>query len=503
MLSLNQLNSAVNLPASLVIRDTEDQGRGIFTKKPIRRGKRIIACPPYSFGVGGITVDDVRALCHHCACKIYTGNPVVCNDCMVVGYCSSKCLVAALPLHKFECKGIAELEKLRAKPGRYLSSERDDHRRFWPPVEPLLVARAINKKILQSSEQGSCLSMYDLDASKVPLSTNVAYDFVKRYVRYLVPKNVSDDEIYQTFCRFTNNSATIKCHQDTSAQGIYLEYCLLNHMCRPNCGWEGENGNVSVFALQDIERNSQLGISYLGFRYGINLREIRRKELKKGWSFDCSCSLCLEEEKVGSRCWLLDQKKRSLIAPWSRQHANKVMDDGWDKLCQSFRLKNPQAIQLLEMSLEEQVGVLDTVNIILILTAIFLLYKCSLFHELCRRGMSHFQSIGEEGMNALFEYGTMTEIEYVTLDIHACCQELGYWKEADELSDLMQKLFPKVPSADVLHENRKQQGLNYDKGVIIQIQKDLAATLGSGEIVTPQQVSSCVAKLCYTISRGQ
>ena len=505
MLSLSKLNSAANLPSSLVIRDTKDQGRGIFTKKSIKRGKRIFASLPYSFGVGGITVENVRVLCHHCLCKIRSGNPVVCNSCKVIGYCSRKCLTAALPLHQFECKGIAELEKLRGKPGPYMTTERDDLRPFWPPNEVLLVARAINKRILQ---QDSGLSMHDLaPPMTMPLQKGEGLNLLKQRVRYLVPSYVSDDDIYQIFRRMTNNSAKVESPRDISATAIYLEYSLLNHMCRPNCGWEQEYGKMWVFALQDIEPNSQLGISYLSFRYDINLREIRRQELKEDFGFDCSCYVCLEEEKVGSKYWLLDQKKRSLIAPWSRQWADKVMHNGWEKICQSRRMSDSQAIRLLELAIKDQVVVLDKVNIVLILTAIFLLYKCSLERELCRKAISHFNLIGKKGMNALFvEYGTMTVIEYVTLDIKACCEELGYMKEADEISNLMMTLFPKVPSGDKVCDIQWEQGLKYDKdylSTVKRIQDDMVAPSASGKVVTPQQVSSYIAKLCRKIGKGQ
>ena len=325
-------------------------------------------------------------------------------------------------------------------------------------------------------------------------------------MRSLVPSSVSDDKIYETFRRMTNNSAKVESPRNTSATAIYLEYSLLNHMCRPNCGWEQEYGKMWVFALQDIEPNSQLGISYLSFRYDINLREIRRNEWKESFGFDCSCFLCLEEEKVGSKYWLLDQKKRSLIAPWSRQWADKVMKNAWEQLCHSRSMNGPQAIRLLELAMKDQVPVLDKVNIILILTAIFLLYKCSLERRLCQKAMSHFTSIGEKGINALFEYGTMTAIEYVTLDIKACCEELGYMKEANEISDLMMALFPKVPSGDTVCDSLWEKGLKYDKdyvSTVKRIQDDMVAPSASGRVVTPQHVSSYIAKLCRKISEGQ
>ena len=91
----------------------------IFTEKSIRRGKRIFASKPYSFGVGGITVENTRAICHliHCLSKVRSATPVVCRDCNVIGYCSKECSTAARALHNLECKGIAELERLRRKGG--------------------------------------------------------------------------------------------------------------------------------------------------------------------------------------------------------------------------------------------------------------------------------------------------------------------------------------------------------------------------------------------------
>ena len=71
-----------------------------------------------------------------------------------------------------------------------------------------------------------------------------------------------------------------------------------------------------MYALQDIARDSQLGISDLNPGICVYERVARRKELKKSFSFDCQCYICLKEE-VGSEYWLLDQQKQSLIAPFT------------------------------------------------------------------------------------------------------------------------------------------------------------------------------------------
>ena len=179
------LNSATNLPSFLVVRGTKDQGRGLFTKKSIKRGKRIFASPPYSFGIGGITIDDTRALCHHCFLRIRSGDPVVCSDCKVVSYCSRECLAAALPLHIIECNKVARLEKLRGSE-QYRIVEQDDLRSYWPPNVSLLVAHLINKKALHCEQsEGSFIGVHDLALLKtIPLPREV-FDILKQCVRYL------------------------------------------------------------------------------------------------------------------------------------------------------------------------------------------------------------------------------------------------------------------------------------------------------------------------------
>ena len=207
----------------------------------------------------------------------------MCSDCKVVSYCSRECLAAALPLHKIECKGVARLEKLRGSE-QYRIVEQDDLRSYWPPNVSLLVAHLINKKALHCEQsEGSFIGVHDLALPKtIPLPREV-FDILKQCVRYLVPSNVGDDEIYQTFCRVVNNSVDVVYPDDTMTTAIYLEYSLLNHMCKPNCGWEQEYGKVCVFALQNIEPNSQLGISYMSFRYDINLRDTTKGIEREIW----------------------------------------------------------------------------------------------------------------------------------------------------------------------------------------------------------------------------
>ncbi len=98
------------------------------------------------------------------------------------------------------------------------------------------------------------------------------------------------------FCAIGANAATISSPPNTSTVGLYVEYSLLNHMCKPICGWEEKNGAISVFALEDIKAGDQLRISYLLPKYCLYLREVRRKELVDVFGFLCYCDVCLGEE---------------------------------------------------------------------------------------------------------------------------------------------------------------------------------------------------------------
>lgn len=440
------------LPSFLRVKNVDDQGKGIFTmNKFIPRGKTIFTSMPYSFGIGGINVDDVKGLCHHCLkMMLDTTASVACSSCRVVGYCSQACLDSGKSLHLMECDGLVKLEEFRGKMPEMSDSQ--DGRLYWPPPQVMIIARTINRRLLTDENTGSredeWLS-HIISHHTLPSYAATGYLEVKRLVRYLIPASVTDDKIYQTFCAVNINSADVMCPRDTSASALYFEYSLLNHMCQPNCSFENDNSAVSVYALQDIQPESQLCISYLNQRARINVREIRRKILNDSFGFDCRCSVCMDEEVVGSKWWLIDQKKRSLIAPWSRETANEIMEQGWKVTCESECLEKVRAVVLLETTLEVQKLFLDKMNISLILTVWQLLRNYSLLHEY-RKGIAHLASLGMVGLSAFFEYASITEIGEIVKIVVRCCEALGMTSDAIKLDKLFLNFFPKVPSSDKL-----------------------------------------------------
>ena len=418
---------------------------------------------------------DVRALCHHCLVKV-NSTPFICKLCQVVGYCSKMCRSAAQSLHAMECRGILELEKCRPN-HVHTSSSPSDCTKCWPPIHALMVARIINKQILADKKQqsGDCISFLS-HSDKLPFVQEMQFSGMKRYVRQLVPNQVSDDEIDRIFCAVGANAATISSPPDTSAVGMYVEYSLLNHMCKPNCGWEMNDGAISVFAHEDIRAGDQLGISYLLPEYCLYLREVRRKELVDVFGFDCCCDVCLGEEIIGSKYWLLDKQKRAFITPWSPQMIQDVMDRAWEILRphRFFILPPSEIIQILEDEIKIQKQCLEKSNVIRVMTVKTLIGKYGEHGEM-EKAVNCFMSIGESGMNTLIEYGTVIDATEVVDMIGDFCLQLGRMEECHQMAQLMKRIVPKWrPHAVELHKSPRskynkhtQDKETYERGAVL------------------------------------
>ena len=161
---------------------------------------------------------------------------------------------------------------------------------------------------------------------------------LEEYVRLLVPEEISNPEIQLALRAISINAGTVgNSPPGTMIVAVYNnEYCLLNHMCKPNCEIEvEEDGTVAVYTIDDVKAGEQLGISFVTREYYMNVREVRRAKLSECFSLNCNCFVCRGEMIPGSKLWLLEQQKSSLIAPWSHAMARQTMVKGWELLCES------------------------------------------------------------------------------------------------------------------------------------------------------------------------
>ena len=454
----------LNLPASLEIRRGTGASRfvGLFAKKPIQRGTRLFSREIHTAGIGGYTLKDVRSVCHHCLEVITNTLPTVCRKCRVVGYCSHECLIAARPLHKLECKGITKLEKLRGKVTLKIPRPSSWLERCWPPAHALLAAHIINKSILKEDQDASdWINYVPIPETLPPIKASV-FSQLEEYVRLLVPEEISSEEIKHALRAISTNAATI----GGSPPGTMIiaaynrEYCLLNHMCKPNCEIDREeDGTIAVYTVDDVKAGEQLGISFVTREYYMNVREVRRAKLNECFGLDCNCFVCRRETQRGSKLWLLEQQKSSLITPWSRAMARQTMVKGWELLCDSNNpslANSPSKIaEILEPAVESQKEILDRRNVIFVLTATTL---CLMYCRMKESEMAidaYYRYLGPVGIASLKEYGTRRDAADITSNICIHFFDLERMVEFSDMFKLTQKLHPRrlfhKPLCDILH----------------------------------------------------
>jgi dimeric dUTPase (all-alpha-NTP-PPase superfamily) len=395
-----------------------------------------------------------------------------------------------MALHAMECKGLVQLETLRGHAGTAYTVTTDDQTLYWPPPIAVTIARALNKQLLLGSDwDENWIEYFAWNDSHVKMK---AYPLMYPYIRMLVPSDTSDRDIYRAFCAVGINSAGIDhIPSGTSAMALFMEYSLVNHMCRPNCGWEMENGSICVFAARDIEAGAELGITYIIEEFYLNVREIRRAKLRQNFGFDCRCSVCLGEEIPGSPYWLVDQQKRSLIAPWSIEMAKKVMDKGWEVLCTSRRaeLTPTQAIQMLEPAQAVINRILDQRNIIVILVTRRLI---SMYMEVgeYEKAVKQFELVIKKNVDVITDvYGTERYTHSILCDVHFCLLQLGRMKESMPMAKRMHQLYPKVPSTDTVLDACDGLGITVNQLASKSAAGMMEEALNSGSLCLPDGVN--------------
>ena len=91
------------------------------------------------------------------------------------------------------------------------------------------------------------------------------------------------------------NSKTLYFSEEPISYGLWYYPSLFNHSCIPICFVFGFGDILIITALNDIEPNSELFISYF---YNNDMPYDKRQEyLKQFHNFDCYCELCNYEKK--------------------------------------------------------------------------------------------------------------------------------------------------------------------------------------------------------------
>ena len=104
-----------------------------------------------------------------------------------------------------------------------------------------------------------------------------------------------------------------KIHFNAFPTGIYLNFAMTNHSCKPNSiKWvEGSHGNGNhseLRACEEISEGEEITIGYISKRE--LLHEERQDYLYKQFRFKCACFLCnatkLKDGKMNDLCIKLE-----------------------------------------------------------------------------------------------------------------------------------------------------------------------------------------------------
>ena len=430
----------------------------LVAKEPIERGTRLFTREIYAAGISGKTVSDIRSVCHNCLAKIGDAPPVVCRECKIVSYCSIECLQAARSLHAMECNGIIDLEKLRGKEVLDVPSHSRwlvDQEQYWPPAHALLAARAINRRAM-TVDQGATDWIDYVSIPGVTEPTKVE-QFAKmlEYIRLLVPDHISDHEITQSLIAACVHFSVVEDSPiNTYNIALYnVEYYLFNHKCKPNCEIEKVDDRFAMYTIEDIQKGEILAISLVKYNYFMNVREVRRPRLFHCFNFECFCYLCRGETEPGSKLWLLEKQKSSLIAPWSFSMARHMMVKAWEVLieCDNALKNSPlEYTEKLGSCFETQKLILDPRNVMYILTATALLLKYCQAKAYAKAVDIFHKCLSFKGLKAMAEYGTRMVVAEITGAVSVSLFELNMIEQFHALFQLTQKIHPRHPSCKEL-----------------------------------------------------
>ncbi|GAA5972982.1 hypothetical protein JCM11641_000350 [Rhodosporidiobolus odoratus] len=304
-----------DLPPFLEVREFPRRGRGVVAKKALSPGTTLLSTTPL------ISVLDNRNLqtrCSFCFCAADDTTTQKCLSqcslCHLVQYCSSTCQTADWKLHKHECKALRTASKSASRGNRN-----------FPDTPVRALARLLWKKEIQGEKLWR--EVESLQTHRQSLSPGEQERFfhlsvaLAQYVgsQEIVARAVggSGSGMMDLCSRFAANSFSLTSPTDVSNIGVSISplTALFNHSCAPNAvvvfpdfPSRKSTKHMAVVALRDIATGEEVVTSYIDI--GLP-KELRQKELKQRYYFDCDCSACKGDRTAVDPREALDCGKKS------------------------------------------------------------------------------------------------------------------------------------------------------------------------------------------------
>lgn len=217
--------------------------------------------------------------CNYCTRK---GNLQCCSKCHSTFFCSHDCFLNAWIQYHHELCSSAE------------SMEKENNVNRWLLERTAFTVKSFNSSQQQLNQQHelSMNAFYSLELKQEEETTTELDQFLQKST---MKTNNTIQGLSDLWQRIQISSFPITdpdMHLDTVAVGVFpITSQYVRHSCRPNTGLIYKQGHQLLVALQDIEPNTPITISYVDL---MATKQQRQEALMNrfGFDFKCDCARC-------------------------------------------------------------------------------------------------------------------------------------------------------------------------------------------------------------------
>ncbi|KAF9475469.1 SET domain-containing protein [Pholiota conissans] len=303
-LGLNSNGLYASIPPSLEVRESQDKGRGLYSKHARKPGDVLLSVKPH---VAALSVAKLEGYCSNCF-GAKKNSLQRCTGCKVVYYCDSKCQNKDWAFHKHECTAIQ----------RWSASAKSSNAN--EPVIPADAIRCLARIVWRKQKLGldsiwakeiDALQSHRTSLSKDPnaqdsqMYAQLAHALVN-FLGLTSPQDMAEygmqnaADLVDLISRLTTNTFTVSTPSlEPLGACVSPTVALINHSCDPNAvvvfpraGGEARKLDeplMQVIALKYIAADDEILTSYIDTTLP---RERRQKILRETYHFTCNCTLC-------------------------------------------------------------------------------------------------------------------------------------------------------------------------------------------------------------------
>ncbi|KAJ4479084.1 hypothetical protein J3R30DRAFT_3702122 [Lentinula aciculospora] len=285
------------LPVYVEVRHSEVNGRGVWTKSPIKAGSVIFVTRPYA---SALSTPNLLSYCSSCFASSSNDSMSRCTKCRIAHYCDSTCQTNDWAIHKFECTSLENWDQ--AAPSSDIAPPSDAVRCL---SRMLWKTRKRGFDTIQAREIANMQShRLSLKPSAFETHTYLAHSLVQ-YMGLTSPADMaqysllSAADLVDTISRFVTNTFTVTDPTLIPLGAVVSPVvALINHSCDPNA--------VVVFPRVSTDQKTQEPLMQILTSYiDVTLpTHLRQQSLNETYHFNCLCHLCTTVDTVDLRAAL-------------------------------------------------------------------------------------------------------------------------------------------------------------------------------------------------------